>query len=117
MSTNEYRDDQLIYAATARCACGAGLAYSPTAVHPPFHGPSRWDCSDILTGRAVPSGQEGAKMHDEPAPFAFYKVKAEGQPSAAEHVTDAGDPLACWCGPYRDIEEPMVIIHRKEGDA
>ena len=34
-----------------------------------------------------------------------------------EHVTDEADPLACWCGPYRDSEEPEVIIHRKEGES
>lgn len=33
----------------------------------------------------------------------------------SEHVTDAADPLSCWCGPYRDAAEPTVIIHRKEG--
>lgn len=37
--------------------------------------------------------------------------------SPREHVTDATDPLACWCGPYRDPEVPEVIIHRKEGEA
>jgi hypothetical protein len=35
----------------------------------------------------------------------------------SEHVTDADDPLACWCKPYRDTEEPLLIIHRKEGEA
>jgi hypothetical protein len=38
--------------------------------------------------------------------------RAEG---LAEHITDFLDPLACWCGPYRDNDEPEVIIHRKEG--
>ncbi len=84
-----WRDGELIYAATARCSCGAGLAYAPadTGDGTPFKGPSSWDCSDILTGRAVPSGQEGAKVHDEPAPFAFYEIKSEGQPSAQGRTT------------------------------
>lgn len=34
-----------------------------------------------------------------------------------EHVTDADDPLACWCVPYRDSEYPEVIIHRKDDEA
>jgi hypothetical protein len=33
----------------------------------------------------------------------------------AEHVTDAADPFACWCEPYRDDKEPRVIVHRKVG--
>ena len=84
-----YKDSELVYAAFARCSCGAGLAYATTdkGEGTPFKGPSAWDCSDILTGRAVPSGQPGAKTHDEPAPFAFYKVKAEGQPSAQGATT------------------------------
>ena len=35
----------------------------------------------------------------------------------AEHITAFLDPLACWCGPYRDTDEPLVIIHREEGKA
>jgi len=33
------------------------------------------------------------------------------------HITDSDDPLACWCGPYRDTEKPEVVIHRREGAA
>lgn len=81
--TRPWRDDELLYAATARCCCGAGLAYAPTDKGTgPFKGPSQWDCSDILTGRAIPSGQPGSVKHDEPAPFAFYEIKSENQPSA-----------------------------------
>jgi hypothetical protein len=36
----------LIYAATVRCPCGAGLAYEDSA--DPFKG--YWDCSAILRG-------------------------------------------------------------------
>ena len=38
--------------------------------------------------------------------------RAEG---LAEHITDFLDPLSCWCRPYRDNDEPQVIIHRKDG--
>lgn len=84
-----WRDDELRYAATARCACGAGLAYAPTDTGEgtPFKGPSAWDCSDILTGRAIESGEPGAKTHDEAAPFAFYEIKDESQPSARGATT------------------------------
>lgn len=64
----------MIYSATARCPCGAGLAYES--------GADSWDCSDILTGRAIPSGQPGSKKHTVRLPFAFYEVKSENQPSA-----------------------------------
>lgn len=84
-----YTDGQLIYAATARCPCGAGLAYATIdkGEGTPFKGPSAWDCSDILTGRAIPSGQPGAVQHTDRLPFAFYEVKSEEQPSAQGATT------------------------------
>jgi hypothetical protein len=42
---------------------------------------------------------------------------ASPEPDPPDHVTDEDDPLACWCDPYRDSEEPIVIIHRKQGEA
>ena len=90
MAERVFTDDQLRYAATARCHCGAGLAYAPTDPGVPgsvFKGPSEWDCSDILTGRAIERGQAGAVLHDEPAPFAFYEIKSEDQPSARGATT------------------------------
>lgn len=90
-----WRDDQLLYAATARCGCGAGLAYAPTDPGDPtlpFNGPSSWECSDILTRRAIPSGLPGAKVHDEPAPFMFYELKSEEQPSAEGRTTRPQPP-------------------------
>lgn len=74
--------DELRFSASARCPCGAGLAY-PKNIG--AHG--AWHCSDILLGRAVPSGQEGAKTHDSPLPFAFYEIKSEDQPSANGSTT------------------------------
>lgn len=68
--------DELRFAAYTRCSCGAGMCY-PKDIG--MHG--AWYCSDILLGRAIPSGQEGAKMHDK-LPFMFYEIKSEDQPSA-----------------------------------
>ena len=84
-----FTDDELIYAATSRCKCGAGLAYAPTDENPdlPYRGPSAWDCSDILTGRAARIGEPGHVQHTDALPFAFYEIKAEGQPSAQGATT------------------------------
>lgn len=91
MKRTLFTDDQLRYAASSRCECGAGLAYpkDPTVRQvkewmsdSPFNYWDHWDCSDILTGRAVPKGQEGSKMHSGKYPFAFYEIKSENQPSA-----------------------------------
>jgi len=46
-----------------------------------------WDCADILTGRAVDSGKPGSVMHTGRAPFVFYEIKSEGQPSACGLTT------------------------------
>lgn len=73
----ELKDSELIYAATARCPCGAGLAYA-TGIGP--HG--FWDCSDILTGRAAATGQPESKPHCARYPFAFWSITSESQPSA-----------------------------------
>lgn len=70
--------DRLVFAATARCPCGAGLAYAPGASA--TYG--AWDCSAILMGEAIPSGQPGSVTHTDRLPFTFYEVKEERQPSA-----------------------------------
>lgn len=67
----------LTFAASARCPCGARLAYGPMCIVEPFRIPSYWDCSDILLGRAVPSGQPGSVTHTDKLPFAFWEIKAE----------------------------------------
>lgn len=84
-----FKDAELIYAATARCPCGAGLAYARTDENPdlPYRGPSAWDCSDILTKRAALSGTPEAKQHTDLLPFTFYEIKSEGQPSASGATT------------------------------
>lgn len=68
----------LVYSAFSRCPCGAGLAYVPSRT--PDDG--FWDCGDILLGRAVPRGQEGAVQHTAQLPFNFYKVVPETSPRA-----------------------------------
>jgi len=77
-----FTDPELRFAAFSRCACGAGLAY-PTGG--PFRG--SWDCSSILKGTAIHAGQAGAVEHTGRMPFAFWKVKSEGQPSAGGATT------------------------------
>jgi hypothetical protein len=65
---------KLVYAATSRCPCGAGLAYAS--------GDDAWDCSAILLGEAIPTGQPDAVQHTAKLPFVFYEIKSENQPSA-----------------------------------
>lgn len=96
-SQKVYTDDDLIYAATDHCPCGAGLAY-PDGIGP--HG--SWDCAAILTGRAVPSGQPGSVQHTGRLPFAFWKVKSELQPSADGATTrPSGIPRKVRPAPVR----------------
>lgn len=79
---DKFTDAELTYAATARCTCGAGLAY-PTKIGPNGY----WDCSAILRGEAAQIGQPGAVKHTDQLPFTFYEIKSEIQPSAAGETT------------------------------
>ena len=81
---NILTDGELVYSATARCPCGAGLAHWDKCT--PEDGWA-WDCSDLLTGRAIKKGEEGAKVHTAVLPFNFYEVKSERQPSAGGMTT------------------------------
>jgi hypothetical protein len=72
--------DDLIYAATVRCPCGAGIAHRADAK--PYGDTAYWDCSAILRGEAVPTGEPGAVQHTAKLPFVFYEIKSEHQPSA-----------------------------------
>lgn len=74
-----FTDAELIYAAYARCPCGAGLAYVKDALKLDMR---YWDCSAILKGEAIPKGEEGAVTHEAKLPFVFWEVKSEKQPSA-----------------------------------
>lgn len=78
---------KMTFAATARCPCGAGLAYDDTCIEEPFKIPSYWDCSAILLGDVIPEGQEGSVQHTGKLPFTFYEIKPEGQPSARGATT------------------------------
>lgn len=70
------KSKRLVYAATARCKCGLGLAYEPGGESGvPIGG--FWDCSGILLGTADPD-----VMHSDIYPFTFYEIKNEKQPSA-----------------------------------
>ena len=77
------KEKRLIFAAYKRCACGAGLAYDPCA----WPAVGEWDCSDILLGRAIPSGQPGAKTHDDTYPFSFWEIMPEESPRAGGATT------------------------------
>ena len=83
MPRKVYRDSELIYAAHARCSCGAGFAYAPGGHM------RHWDCSDILTGRAAPIGCDGSVKHDDVRPFIFWEILSEKQPSAQGATTRA----------------------------
>ena len=74
-----YTDDDLRYAAYARCVCGAGLAYPKGYDLRDVH---CFSCSDLLKGIKRPG-----VMHTEPLPFVFYEIKTEDQPSACGATT------------------------------
>jgi hypothetical protein len=83
-------EHDLVYAATARCQCGAGLAYDRNGESgKPTQG--YWDCSAILLGEAIPDGQPGSVQHTAQLPFVFYKIKGENQPSAEGATTRPTD--------------------------
>lgn len=70
-------DADLVYAATVRCPCGAGMAHPVDA---DMRG--AWDCSAILKGTAARDVKHEAQL-----PFVFYAVKSENQPSAGGATT------------------------------
>lgn len=77
MLQDKFSPDELMYSATTRCMCGAGLA-CPKNSSPR----GSWYCSAILTGQA-----ERGSSHDSAFPFAFYEIKSEDQPSAGGQTT------------------------------
>ena len=70
--SGSFAESELRYAELARCICGARLAYPEGAGIDGY-----WDCADILTGAAVPSGQDGSVKHVGQMPFRFYEIKPE----------------------------------------
>lgn len=72
---------ELVYAADARCNCGAGFAY-PRGIGP--HG--AWYCSRLLRGLGPVEAP-----HSQAMPFVFWSVKSEDQPSAGGLTTRGPD--------------------------
>ena len=76
----DFKLDELVFSAGARCHCGAGLCYpKDIGVN------GAWFCSDILLGRALI--HENDVQHDRPMFFALYEIKSENQPSANGNTT------------------------------
>ncbi len=73
--------DGLLFSATARCKCGAGLCYregDPKA--------DAWDCSAGVAAELA--GNTAFPFVEHQAfPFAFYEIKSEAQPSACGSTT------------------------------
>jgi hypothetical protein len=65
---------RLVYAAKARCDCGAGFAYDRRARD------HVWDCSAILLGDALLAGERSALIHSTPC--AYFELVSERQPAA-----------------------------------
>lgn len=84
-----FKPEHLVFAATWRCQCGAGMAYVADQERRDL---AFWDCSTILLGTAIPSGQPGSVTHDARAPFAFWEAKSERQPGGLT-TRPAGLPL------------------------
>lgn len=82
-----YTEDDLVYAASARCVCGAGLASGPMCIEPPFTVPSYWDCSAILLGKAAYRGEPEAAIHTDRLPFSMWDIRSEFHPEAEGRTT------------------------------
>lgn len=63
-----YTDHDLLYAATARCTCGAGLAYPLD--HDSAMKMQAWTCSAVLKAEVESEGHVSL-------PFVFWKVREE----------------------------------------
>lgn len=67
-------DKRLMYSATERCTCGAGLAFTRKS--------DAWECSDLLRGEELPG-----TTHIGPIPFTERTIKMEAQLSANGQTT------------------------------
>jgi hypothetical protein len=76
-NSRAFTEEELVYAAGARCCCGAGYAY-PSEIG--MHG--AWHCSRILKGKAAPGSE-----HDGAMPFAFWSVRGENEVRAYGNTT------------------------------
>jgi hypothetical protein len=70
---------RLVFAAKARCDCGAGFAYDKRASHPV------WDCSAILLGDALLQGEASACVHSRPCEY--FELVSERHPVAQGATT------------------------------
>lgn len=77
LKKDRFTEEELVFAASTRCECGAGMAY-PNSIGVQ----GAWYCSDILLGNALAGNEKGSKAHTSPLPFMFYSIKSETQPSA-----------------------------------
>jgi len=83
--TRNVTDADLIYAATDRCVCGAGIAYFREAeIRDNKPGHNSWVCSKVLKAKVGELAREIDPFYGKHLllPFAFYAIKDEGQPSA-----------------------------------
>ncbi len=82
MDIPKLTDKELMYSATARCRCGAGLA------HPLDHDLAMkiraWVCARVLRGEGQAVDQTISALGGDPPPgdhdsfdFAFYKIREE----------------------------------------
>lgn len=87
-----HTDRELIYSATARCKCGAGLAY-PLDIASAMR-LSAWVCSRVLRGDAVAHG------HDS-YPWCMYKIREETSISNRSGTTRPDGTVARTVGHAR----------------
>jgi hypothetical protein len=80
-----FKDEELVYAASSRCKCGAGFAYPE---HIGMHG--AWYCSHLLKTRD-PHGD-----HDSAMPFAFWSVRSESQIARNNGIVTTRPKGAPW---------------------
>ena len=76
-----YTDKEIEYATTARCQCGAGMAYPLDASEAMEL--AAWHCSAQLKGEVA------GGVHDR-LPFAYYKVREETSINNREGLTTRG---------------------------
>ncbi len=74
-----YTDEELRYSATCRCECGARMAY---AKHEDLVDVSCWECSDILTGRALIKDPKCKNTH---SCYLENKTKTRSEDQSSAH--------------------------------
>lgn len=80
-----FKDEELVYAASSRCKCGAGFAYPSTIG---MHG--SWHCSHLLKTREPRAG------HSDSMPFAFWSVRSESQIARNNGIVTTRPEGAPW---------------------